>query len=123
MAGSKFPTKQFSKPARFPMPKRSSSENTTPMEDLTTTVTKQEAKINDLKLRLDKMDQRIKDIEAALIGEDAIDHSAKVLEDALWEKVDDNTDTAQKNQKSADALRKQKNMYRALGINPASSGL
>ncbi|KAJ8067973.1 hypothetical protein OCU04_003553 [Sclerotinia nivalis] len=123
MEGYKYPTKQSSKPARFTIHKRPSSEDKTPMEDLTTIIKDQEAKIEDLNLRLIKMEQRIKDIEDALMGVDAIDHSSKVLENEIWSRVDENIRVVRKHQKSADALRKQKNMYRALGINPSTIGL
>lgn len=93
------------------------------MPNLKAVTESQEANINDLNLRLNKMEQRIKDIEAALMGVDAIDHSAKVLENEIYNEVDEKVDTVRKHQKSADALRKQKNMYRALGLNPATSGL
>ncbi|KAF7877324.1 hypothetical protein EAF04_001007 [Stromatinia cepivora] len=122
MDGSKYPTNQSSKPVRFTILKRSSSEDKTPMEDLTTIIKDQEANIEDLNLRLSKMEQRINDIEDALMGVNAIDHSAKVLENEIWNRVDEEIGIVRKHQKSADALRKQKNMYRALGINPSTSG-
>ncbi|ESZ99558.1 hypothetical protein SBOR_0123 [Sclerotinia borealis F-4128] len=121
---NKSPTKTLSltKPFRFIIPKRS-SKVTTPMDDLTTIIKDQEATINDLNLRLSWMEQKVKDIEGALVGEDAIDHSANVLEKQIWHRPDGNHEMFRKNLECVNALRKQKYMYRVLGVNPPSNGL
>ncbi|KAF5868072.1 uncharacterized protein Bfra_007267 [Botrytis fragariae] len=101
--------------------KRATSKNTTPTEDLAVIIKNQEANINDLNLRLDKMEQKIKNIEGILTRVDAIEHAVKGVGDESGQPADGNTHVAPRHQKSAGALKKQENMYRALGIKPPAS--
>ncbi|QSZ32253.1 hypothetical protein DSL72_001827 [Monilinia vaccinii-corymbosi] len=122
MESNKFLTNDPSNPICRTTPKLT-SENKTPNENLTTLIKEHEAKISHINLRLSEMEQRIKDFEDALVGVDAIDHIVQVLEDKASDEANGNTDIVQKHLKPADALKKQKNMYRALGINPTGVGL
>lgn len=71
------------------------------------------------------MEQRTKDIEDALGGIDAIDPHAQSFETdvELWNQAAERIETGEQQRKSVDLVGKQKNMYRALGINPAGTGL
>ncbi|THV51505.1 hypothetical protein BGAL_0108g00010 [Botrytis galanthina] len=119
--GRKPGTNRFSISNRSTISKRATSKNTTPTEDLNVIVKNQEANINDLSLRLDKMDQKIKNIEGILMRVDAIEHAVKGVGKESGQLADENIHVAPKHEKSVGALRKQENMYRALGIKPPAS--
>ncbi|CAD6449085.1 4ff31dab-7752-4ba1-acbd-04d39db14f50 [Sclerotinia trifoliorum] len=122
MDSHKHPINQSSKPIRHPTRKRLCSKDRTPMEDLTTIIEDQEANIEDLNLRLSMMEKRTKDLEDALMRLDTIDHSSRVPENEMRNQGDEGVEVVQKQQKSADFLRKKKKMYRALGLNPNTVG-
>lgn len=67
------------------------------------------------------MDQKIKNIEGILMRVDAIEHAVKGVGKESGQPADENIHVAPKHEKSVGALRKQENMYRALGIKPPAS--
>ncbi|KAF7885726.1 uncharacterized protein EAF02_004235 [Botrytis sinoallii] len=116
-------TTRFSISNRPTVSKRATLKNTTPTEDLTIIIKNQEANINDLNLRLDKMEQKIKNIEGILTRVDAIKHAVKGVgsdENESRQPAHDNLH-ADASLKSTSTLKKQENMYRALGIKPPAS--
>ncbi|KAF7942363.1 hypothetical protein EAE99_000413 [Botrytis elliptica] len=116
-------TTRFSTSNRPIVSKRATSKNTTPTEDLTVIIKNQEANISDLNSRLDKMEQKIKNIEGILTRVDAIEHAVKGVgsdENESRQPADDNLH-ADTSLKSTSTLKKQENMYRALGIKPPAS--
>ncbi|TGO43944.1 hypothetical protein BCON_0695g00010 [Botryotinia convoluta] len=119
--GRKSGTNRFFISTRPTVSRRATSKNTTPTEDLTVIIKNQEANINDLNLRLDKMEQKIKNIEGILTRVNAVEHAVKGVGNESGQPADGNIHVAPKHQKSAGALKKQENMYRALGIKPPAS--
>ncbi|TGO60152.1 hypothetical protein BOTNAR_0150g00030 [Botryotinia narcissicola] len=111
---------RFSMSNRPTVSKRATAKNTTPTEDLSVIIKNQEANINDLNLRLDKMEQKIKNIEGILTRVDAIEHAVQGVGKESGQPKDDNIH-ATTSQKSTNTLKKKENMYRALGIKPPAS--
>ncbi|KAF7896906.1 uncharacterized protein EAF01_009309 [Botrytis porri] len=119
--GRKPRANRFSIPNRSTISKRATSKNITPTEDLTTIINNQEANINDLSLRLDKMEHKIKNIEGILTRVNIIEHVVKGVGKESGQPADGNIQVTPKHEKSSGALKKQENMYRALGIKPPAS--
>ncbi|TGO35358.1 hypothetical protein BHYA_0161g00220 [Botrytis hyacinthi] len=120
--GRKPGTNRFSISNRSTISKRATSTNTTSTEDPSVVIKNQEANISNLNLRLDKMEQKIKNIEGILTRVDTVEYAFKGVGKESGQPADENIHVAPRHEKSASALKKQENMYRALGIKrPASS--
>lgn len=119
----KSPTHQSSHSLHFATLKHMSATNTTPMQVFNAIMEDHDARIREFKSRLADLEQRTKNIESALMGVDAIDHTSEILEIELQKLVVSHIDNTRKHQKSVNALKRQKEMYHALGINPPSCGL
>ncbi|KAM0133655.1 hypothetical protein ACHAP3_005782 [Botrytis cinerea] len=116
-------TNRFSIPDRSAISNRTSLNADTPTEDLTIINKDQEANINYLNLRLEKMEQKFKTIEGILTRVSAIDHTVEYVGNESTPPADGDINVAQKHQKSEVSLKKQENMYRALGIKPPASSV
>ncbi|KAF7956010.1 hypothetical protein EAE96_004931 [Botrytis aclada] len=116
--GRKPGANRFSISNRSTISKRATSKNTTPTEDLTVIIKNQESNINNLNLRLDKMEQKIRNIDGILTRVNATEDAVKGVGNESGQPAVENVDVTLEYQKSADILKKKENMYRALGIKP-----
>ncbi|TEY79910.1 hypothetical protein BOTCAL_0040g00260 [Botryotinia calthae] len=116
-------TNRFSIPDRSPISNRTSLNATTPTEDLTIISKDQEANINYLNLRLEKMEQKINNIEGILTRVSPIDHTVECVGDESTPPAVGDISVTPRHQKPEVSLKKQENMYRALGIKPPASSV